>query len=333
MRTDGPSAGGTGPTELPHGRATASMDQRYGAWPPEPPIAIHSAARNYFSQGTVLLATETPRRCRSLPSRRTLHLNPDDADVLNNLGTAVWEQGRVPEAMAYYLRAHQFKPRDFGILNNLGIALWDQGRPERAVTFYRRALEIEPNSFDTRMNLGVSLSDLGQFDEALDWIRSSLEIQPDSADAWDNVGMTLARQGHWAEAMAHYDQAIELRPDFGEAHRNRALGWLAHGDFERGWPEAEWRLKCRNPPGFRWPRPRWTGEPSTGGRSCFTGNKGWATPCSSSASPRRSRSEAAGSGSSASRPWSGWSPAVPASIGCLDEQCADPGISTSMPRS
>ena len=60
--------------------------------------------------------------------------------------------------------------------------------------------------------------------------------------------------------MAHYDKAIELRPDFGEAHRNRALGWLALGDWERGWEEAEWRLKCRNPPGFRCRLPRWTGE-------------------------------------------------------------------------
>ena len=99
-----------------------------------------------------------------------------------------------------------------------------------------------------------------QFDEALVWLRSAKALRPDSADAWDNVGMTLARKGHWPEAMAHYDKAIELRPDFGEAHRNRALGWLAHGDFERGWPEAEWRLKCRNPPGFRVSLPRWNGE-------------------------------------------------------------------------
>jgi len=226
---------------------------------PRPPIAIHSAARNCYFQGTSLLRQRRFTEAEAC-FRQALCLQDDDPDVLNNLGTAVWEQGRVPEAMAYYLRAHQFKPRDFGILNNLGIALWDQGRPERAVVFYRRALEIEPNSFDARMNLGVALSDLGQFDEALSWIRSSLEIRPDSADAWDNEGMTLARQGDWDLAMACYDRAIALRPDFGEAHRNRALGWLAHGDFERGWPEAEWRLKCRNPPGFRCPGARWTGD-------------------------------------------------------------------------
>jgi Flp pilus assembly protein TadD len=227
------------------------------------PNPAHSAAKEYYSQGTHLLGQKRVAEAEFC-LREALRLNPDDADVLNNLGTAVWEQGRAPEAMAYYLRAHQFKPNDFGILNNLGIALWDQGRADRAVTFYRRALELEPASIDTQMNLGVALSDLGQFDEALIWLRSALSQRPDSADAWDNVGMTLARKGLWPEAMAHYDKAIELCPDFGEAHRNRALGWLAHGDFERGWPEAEWRLKCKNPPGFRVSLPRWNGEDLAG---------------------------------------------------------------------
>jgi Flp pilus assembly protein TadD len=218
-----------------------------------------SASKQYFSHGTSLLRQKKLAEAEAC-LREALRLDPDNADALNNLGTAVWEQGRAAEAMAYYLRAHQFKPNDFGIMNNLGIVLWEQGRPDRAVTFYRRALEQEPESFDTQMNLGVALSDLGLFDEALTWLRSAKLLQPDSADAWDNIGMTLARQGYWPEAMTHYDKAIELRPDFGEAHRNRALGWLAHGDFERGWPEAEWRLRCRNPPGFRVAHPRWSGE-------------------------------------------------------------------------
>jgi Flp pilus assembly protein TadD len=244
---------------------TAQIQVRIPQSAQESPAAAHSAARGYYSQGTYLLGQKRLAEAEFC-LREALRLNPDDADVLNNLGTAVWEQGRAPEAMAYYLRAHQFKPKDFGILNNLGIALWDQGRPERAITFYRRALEIEPGAFDTQMNLGVALSDLGCFDEALLWLRSAQSLRPDSAEAWDNVGMTLARKGHWPEAMAHYDRAIELRPDFGEAHRNRALGWLADGDFERGWPETEWRLKCRNPPGFRVSLPRWTGE-NLGGKT------------------------------------------------------------------
>ena len=206
------------------------------------------------------------RRCPEAETylREALRLEPDDADVLNNLGTAIWEQGRSSEATAYYLRAYQFKKHDFGILNNLGMVLWEQGRPERAVEYYRRALELNPDSFDTQMNLGVSLSDIGRFDDALVWLRSATRMRPSSADAWDNVGMTLARQGHWDQAMECYDESIKLRPDFGEARRNRALGWLTLGDFERGFPEAEWRFKCRNPPGQGFPQPRWSGEPLEG---------------------------------------------------------------------
>ena len=226
--------------------------------------ASRAASRALYSQGTCLLGDKKLAEAEAC-FREALGMNPDDADILNNLGTAVWEQGRASEAMAYYLRAHQWNPRDFGILNNLGIVLWDLGRPERAITFYRRALEFEPDSFDIQMNLGVALSDIGYFDEALELLRAAQIRRPDSADAWDNTGMTLARMGRWPEAMAHYDRAIELRPDFGEARRNRALGWLAMGDWERGWQESEWRLKCRNPPGFRVSLPRWTGE-NLGGR-------------------------------------------------------------------
>ena len=98
--------------------------------------------------------------------------------------------------------------------------------------------------------------------------------------------MTLARQGHWDEAMKHYDEAIRLRPDFGEARRNRALGWLAHGDFDRGFPEMEWRLLTRTPPGFKFPRPRWAGEPLEGARFYFTSSRGSVTRCNSFASRR-----------------------------------------------
>jgi tetratricopeptide (TPR) repeat protein len=228
-----------------------------------PRRATSPEARQYLVEGAKLLhagrRTEAEARFRE-----ALRLDPEDVDSLNNLGNCVWQQGRSSEAMAYFLRAYQYNQNDFGVLNNLGIVLWELNRPERAIEYYRRALKIRPDSFDTKMNLGVSLSDVGSFDEALVWLRGAVMQDPTSADAWDNVGMTLARQGHWVEAMRHYDEAIRLRPDFGEARRNRALGWLGMGDFERGFPESEWRLMCRTPPGFKFPRPRWRGEPLGG---------------------------------------------------------------------
>ena len=76
---------------------------------------------------------------------------------------------------------------------------------------------------------------------------------------------------------------------------SRALCWLQMGDFERGWAEYEWRLKCKEysipalPPARSGMAGRWTGE-----RSCCTPTMAWAIRFSSSAMHRWSSSAAAG---------------------------------------
>jgi Flp pilus assembly protein TadD len=193
-------------------------------------------------------------------SREALRLRPDDVDVLNELGAAVWRQGRPAEAEAIYLQACQIKSDDFRILTNLGLALYDQGRIDEAGDSYRRALQARPETFDAQMNLGIVLSDQGKFDEAMDWLRAAQALRPDSAEILQNLGMNLGRQGRWDEAIDYYEQALRQRPDFPEVHRNLAYALLCCGDYERGWPEHEWRLKCHPYPGHRINRTFWNGD-------------------------------------------------------------------------
>jgi Flp pilus assembly protein TadD len=197
--------------------------------------------------------------------REALRLHPDSPDILNKLGSALWEQGWPAKSEPYFRRACTLKPEDYVIRNNLGLACWDQGRPAEAMEHYRLALELNPAANDARMNLGVVLSDLGHFEEALEHLSEAVRRQPDSPDTLQNLGMTLGRLGKWPEALAYYDRALALRPDYAEVHRNRAYGWLYVGDFERGWAEHEWRLVCRRHVGCQIDRPRWQGE-ELGGR-------------------------------------------------------------------
>ncbi len=230
-------------------------------------------ATAYFKQATALLTRGLYGESEAY-FREVLRIWPDHVGALNNLGTSLWRQGRAEEAEVYYRRGLELEPGDFGILNNLGNAIWEQGRPGQAAPFYRQALELRPDSPETQMNLGVALSDIGEFEEALDWIRASLQIQPDWPDALDNIGVTLSRQGKWDEALHCYDEAIRLRPDFPSAHRNRAHAWLARGDFERGWLEYEWRLKCRHRHMPVVNLPRWFGEPLAGRSILVCGEQG-----------------------------------------------------------
>jgi Flp pilus assembly protein TadD len=193
-------------------------------------------------------------------SREALRKRPDDIDVLNELGAAVWRQRRPVEAEEIYRRACQIRADDFRILTNLGLALYDQGRIDEAGDAYRHALRARPDSFDARMNLGIVLSDQGNFDEAMDCFRAAEKLRPDSADVLQNIGMNLGRQGRSHEAVAYFERAVRLRPDFPEGRRNLAYALLCCGDYQRGWPEYEWRLKCDPYPGYRINRTFWNGD-------------------------------------------------------------------------
>jgi Flp pilus assembly protein TadD len=193
-------------------------------------------------------------------AREALRLRPDDVDAMNELGVAVWRQGREAEAEEIYRHARRLKPDDFRLLTNLGLALMAKGRPDEAADCFHEALRIEPGAFHARTNLGVVISNRGDFEGAMGPLVSALEHAPDSAEALQNLAMNLGRQGRWSEAIVYYDRAVRQRPDYPELHRNLGYALLAVGDFERGWPEHEWRLKCAPHPGCRINRTFWNGD-------------------------------------------------------------------------
>jgi Flp pilus assembly protein TadD len=199
-------------------------------------------------------------------SREALRFRPDDVDVLNELGVAVWRQGRSAEAEAIYRRARELRPGDFRLLTNMGLAVYSQGRIDEAGDLYRAAIEAQPNNFDAIMNLGIVLTDQGRFEEGMDLLRIALALRPDSADALQNVGMNLARRGSLKQAIGFYEQALRQQPDSPEAHLNYACALLASGDYERGWPEYEWRFKCHTYSGRQINRTFWNGD-DLGGRT------------------------------------------------------------------
>lgn len=206
--------------------------------------------------------------------RQALAACPEDADLLNNMGTAVWFLGRLDDAEDYYRQAHRIQPESHSYLNNLGNIQRARGRIDEAETCYRRSLEIAPHAIESRINLGVALSDLSRLEESETLLREVVAIRPDIPDAHLNLGTTLTRLGRWDEAIACYEEAVRLRPEYPEARRNRAMDWLGRGDYKRGWPEYEWRWRCHGKGFPVGDRPIWNGEDLRGRRIVLHAEQG-----------------------------------------------------------
>ncbi len=123
---------------LPDALAQGSGDEPFQASQCKP-----FCGKRLLSTGHRVFATRDDRPRPRVAFGNPFATIPTTPTRSTTLGNAVWQQGRSSEAMAYFLRAYQFKQNDFGILNNLGIVLWEQNRPERAIEFYRRALEAQ----------------------------------------------------------------------------------------------------------------------------------------------------------------------------------------------
>jgi len=222
-------------------------------------IATNFIRKTYVNQATVLVRNGLYTDAEYY-LRESLRVYPDDADALNKLGTVVWQQGRMSEADAYFRRAFAIAPNDFAIVNNLATSCWEQHRCEEAAEYYRRTIEIKSDCVEAWMYLGSVLIGLGEFDEAIRCLQEALRLRPESHEAIATIGAALVQLGRDDEAMACYDEALRRRPDYPEGHRSRAFAFLADGDYERGWPEYEWRFQCRRQP-CRIPLGRrWNGE-------------------------------------------------------------------------
>jgi tetratricopeptide (TPR) repeat protein len=63
---------------------------------------------------------------------------------------------------------------------NLGLALYDQGKLEEAIACYRQGLRLNPNDADTHYNLGIALHDQGKLEEAIKELEQPVRLDPSS---------------------------------------------------------------------------------------------------------------------------------------------------------
>ena len=173
-------------------------------------------------------------------------------------------EGRLELAVTSYQEVLRLDPNHVEALNNLAVALHAQGQIENALHCLRRALELKPDYADAHSNLGNVLQEQGQLDLAVAAYRQALQLKPAYFDALNNLGNVLRAQGRLTESVATYERALQVKPDDPQVRLSRALCWLQMGDFERGWAEYEWRLKCKefSIPAFR--QPLWDGSPLEG---------------------------------------------------------------------
>ena len=142
----------------------------------------------------------------------------------NNLGTVLFTQGKLEEAIRHYRQALQTRSGAL-VYYNLANAQTEQGRLAEAKESYLNAIQLNPDFAKAHYNLGNLFVTSGKLDEARRHYGEAVRIDPHFSDAHNNLGNILAMQGALPEAIQHFREAVRIEPEFVEARQSlgRAL--------------------------------------------------------------------------------------------------------------
>ena len=90
---------------------------------------------------------------------------------MNNLATAVRDQGRAAEAIEILRAAVKGAPHDPMLWNTLGTVVSEQGDHPTAIVFFDEALRLDPGFAQARYNRGNAQLELGDAAGALARLR------------------------------------------------------------------------------------------------------------------------------------------------------------------
>jgi tetratricopeptide (TPR) repeat protein len=150
----------------------------------------------------------------------TVAKSPGSVVARSNLGQALFQQNRVPEAMSEFEAALKINPAYPETHYNLGSAQLQQGRLPEAISQFQEALRLKPGYAKAHNNLGSAMFQTGQVASAISEYEEALRLDPDNANAHYNLACAFLKLGRMPEAIGEFEAALRLNPADAKAHNN-----------------------------------------------------------------------------------------------------------------
>ncbi|MBX3027015.1 tetratricopeptide repeat protein [bacterium] len=160
---------------------------------PHPPAAIVPAAPlgppSALAAEGMRLEDENDFAGAGARYQEALAADDGDRQARLRLGLLLFKQAKWADAVPIMIRAAGENPDNGELLINLGTALLQLDRNDEGVEWLTRATQVVPDSPAAHNNLGVALAKVGRFDDAAVEFRRTLEIKPDHRSAGRSLQM------------------------------------------------------------------------------------------------------------------------------------------------
>lgn len=216
---------------------------------------IDAALARRKSNGMLRRAIKAFRR-HDIARAAQLALSATEADDTNAqafhlLGLMLEKMGHLHKALVTYERANALDPNDPELLLNLGLTAWNQGLAAGAEKMFRLYIQAKPESPLGYNNLGSVQSDLGQPDTAIETLRAAIYRMPQEGILWNSLATVLAEEGRVEESLVFYEEAVRLEPTLPRPYHNLGYAFSHLGRLEEALAAYDKALLCDQTEGER----------------------------------------------------------------------------------
>ena len=154
---------------------------------------------------------------------KALSITPNIAEARDNLGRIYAKQGKLNEAIACFTELINRKHRTAEVYYNLAIALGKQKRYDEAIKHLAKVLQLNPTYPDAYNKMGFALQLTGRPNEAIKYLNEGLKISKDQ-ETYANLGSAYIQVGKYDLAIQNLTRAAELKSDNTDVLNK--LAWL-----------------------------------------------------------------------------------------------------------
>lgn len=134
---------------------------------------------------------------------KALKLDPDNVDILVNLGAVCLQKRRADQAIEYFTKALELAPNNSMALYDIGKAYMFKEDYRLALVAFRQGLELQPEDIEIKRLIVSCYRAIGSFKEAVSIMLGMIDKISDNLDLMMELGGDL-------KMLARYDDALEV---------------------------------------------------------------------------------------------------------------------------
>jgi Flp pilus assembly protein TadD len=154
----------------------------------------------------------------------TIAVTRNNSIMENNLGKALFQEGRMDEALPHFLQALELNPQFALAHYNLGNVFLAKGSVPEALAQFEMQVALEPDDSVAQYNFGNVLLNQGLAKEAIPRLEKAVQLRPGASDSHYKLGNACRQTGRAAEAIGQYEKTLQLRPQHLQAAAS--LAWM-----------------------------------------------------------------------------------------------------------